>query len=249
VNKGQLVEVNMEIIMERDEDGVVTLPGCMLKIPKDMSALAVLGINKPINYGKYAKDGWIYVGGKRIKKWFQNVHDVTIWGPILKDIPKLEARMWKVRDQWDKYAKEKWRPAFDKVVEVKEAHARTTHLKDNKWWLYTSHSYINTDYPSIRFDWVDPPDEPKNHKIGQAYYEADNKLMRYGGYVHKFHRVLEIAIERYLMEHHKPEKSGINMHLEINGRGYWYVSYYVNSHVLWWKKISWPEEETIKVVL
>ena len=239
----------MGITMRRNEEGIVTLPGCTVKIPRDMSMLAVLGVNKPTDRSEYKEDGWVYIAGKQVKKWFQKLDGVMIWGPVLKDVSKLEARMWKIRKRWEKYGKKVWRPAFNKVVEVKEAHAKTTHLKDSSWWLYTSRSYINAKEFSVGFDWVDPPAKPKNHGIGQAYYEANNKLMRYGGYVYKFTKALETAIERYLMKQYGPEKNGVTMHLVINGRNYWYISYHPNSHALWWKKVSWPETEMIEAVL
>lgn len=245
----------MGIIMERNKEGEVTLPNASIKIPKNMTALSMLAMNRVVDHGEYREDGWIYVNDKRIKKWFQRIYpehgsNTLIWLPVLKDIPKLEARMWRMRERYNRYANEAWRPAYNRVVEVKQAHAKPTFHKDKGWWLYTSRIYQNDQY-SIGFDWVDE-DEPEtiiNQTIGQAYYDADHKLTQYGHYLFCFRGVLEAAINKLLREGYPPKNMGTTLRLIVNNRNYWYISCSYPGGNLYWNKVSWPDADMEEIIL
>ena len=128
-------------------------------------------------------------------------------------------------------------------------YAKPTHYYqgDKHWWLYTSRIYQEKRH-SIGFDWVDEPAERINHELGQRFYHAERKMERYYGYTSMFGTILERAIDVYLRKNFPPEKDGVTLKLILNGRVYWYASY-ETQYKPEWKKVSWPEANTIEVIL
>jgi len=230
-----------QVLMERNVEGEVKLPGATIHVPTDRSALSVIGRNKIVDGGQYATDGWIYVNGKKVKKWFIYKENIRIWEPTLNDVAKLEARYYKVRRRRDKYIKEAWQPLFKEILKVDGAHVKpvfsnTEGYKDN-WWLYKATEH------GVSFDWVEKPKNPRNVDLGKAYYKTERNLERYGGYVYKFRTVLSAGIDK-LLSANSPEKSGTLTRLILNGRDYWYRAGYTGSW-LHWIKICWAEDEVI----
>jgi hypothetical protein len=220
-----------------------------LKIPKNETALAILASNPQgiVNGASFEEDGWIYIDGKRIKKWFTTISSdswsgrTRIWEPILKDVASLEQRYQRMRERRNKFWYEKFVPAFKAVVEKQIAYAQPTRAP-GKWWKYYSGG------ESIGFDWLDEkPANPENLDIGQHYYEMDRRMMRYRRYFHKFRIALERAIGNILRDN-KPDKDNLILRLTINGRSYWYVSGY-NGYTHIWTKMAWPEDEIIEVTV
>jgi len=245
----------MEMIMERNSDGKVTIGDNSATIPKNELALFMFGTNPVFDKAEYRKDGLIYVDDKPVRKWFRdcylpggNSRGVRIWQPILSDIVSLEARRWRMKERVEKFYNDVWKPAFELVVKAGGAHAEPTHkfTGDKTWWLYTIHDY--GDSHSISFDWVDTPTEPKAHETGQQYYLLDRQMERYYGYANRFNVVLESAIAKYLRKEHPPERAGITFRLVLNGRNYWYASGYVG-HSVEWIKINWPGSQMIEVFM
>ena len=66
----------MESIMERTGT-TVKANGMTATIPSTVSMLAVFGQNAFFPGGEYSEDGWIYVNGKPVKKWFRQVDGVV----------------------------------------------------------------------------------------------------------------------------------------------------------------------------
>lgn len=240
----------MDLIINRDENGLVESGSTSCEIPQDMSMLDVLGNNPMIDLATYAKDGWVYVNGNRVRKWFQRWDRINVWPPVFEDVVTLEARRWKVFQKVNKFYYETWKPLFDELAEVGQAHAKPNHKYkgDKKWWLYKSRfeELYKSNY--LSFDWVDEPETKLNLEIGQKYYNVDRKMRRYYGYAGKFRTILTEAINRYLSDKCKAKKDGITLKLVINGRIYWYTS--VMSIVGFkWEKVSWPDDNMIEVVL
>jgi len=239
----------MNTVIERNAEGVVKAGDVSCIIPKGESMLAVLGVNPMINCGVYAEDGWIYVNGDRVKKWFRKFEHITIWPPVLKDLVMLERRRSAIKEKVNNYYNNVWQPIFEEMVAAGQAHAIPTHKYQGGkcWWLYTSHVYQGKGY-SIGFDWVDEPAKRINHELGQRYYNMERKLHRYYGYAGMFHTILKQAIDEYLRKNFPPEKDGITLKLILNGRIYWYTSY-TTQYRPEWKKVAWTEAEIMEITL
>ena len=83
----------MSFKMERNESDVTVTSGektIKMKIPEDRTALSILALNPGADGSRFEKDGWIYVGDKKLRKWFINVDRIKVWEPKLKNILALE---------------------------------------------------------------------------------------------------------------------------------------------------------------
>lgn len=246
----------MEMIMERNSSGEVNIEGKRVTIPRDELALSMFAANPVLDRAEYRKDGLIYINDKPVKKWFKdcyapdgNSKGVRIWPPVLSDIATLEARRWRVKERTDRFYNEVFKPVYDAIIKAGEAHARPTHKfnGDQKWWRYYRNDYPS-EQPTISWDWVDDPDEPKNYEIGQHYYDIDHQLIRYYGYMGSFNTVLEAAIHKYLWREHKPDMASTTLRLILNGRDYWYVSGYIGCSIEW-VKVSWVGSPMIEIII
>jgi len=245
--------------LERNKHGEIKKnENLICKIPTDSSMINVLGTKGNIPMGihcEFKKDFWMYVDGKKAKKWFQTVYadghsnPIRIWPPILQDIPKLEARCYAVHQAYIKNFESNYRPAFNAVVKVKKAHAIPTHIYEGdriSLWLYRASEYGGK--MGIGFDWVDKnPKKLLNLEIGNAWYKAEQRAMELGERWHKFQTALAKAIIDYLWKEHKPTDADTTMKLNINGRDYWYRTYHNNAGVVVWQELIWPEDKVIKV--
>jgi len=242
--------------MERVEDGSVQALGTTFKVPTNRTALPILADNRIVNGCDYNKNGWVYVDGKRIKKWFSRCYSpeessisALIWLPVLDDVAKLEARYWKILGKVKKFYREHWKIYYDRIIEAGKAHAKPTHkyTGDLHWWEYKRYNHFD-GHSALSFDWVEEPKEPVNLELGQEYYHIDRKITRYYQYLGMFQVVLSQAISKYLKKYHKVEHPGITLRFEINGRNYWYTSAYVG-HSLEWIKQSWSEGKLKEIKL
>ena len=198
--------------------------------------------------GIYDKDGWIYESGIKTRKWFHDIYSeqcgrsIKVWDPSL-DIVTIELRCKRMIDRKNKFRDEYYRPAFKRLMDVRQAHAKPTHKfsSDLKWWLYHASEH------GVGFKWVNEPEVVINHRLGQKFYELEKQFQRYGGYVYMFESILAHLIEKKLLKEYKPERAGTTMKLTINGRLFWYVAaqerYCIN-----WKKISWPYDAVDKII-
>ena len=197
---------------------------------------------------RYGEDGWVYQGTVKTHRWFQNAysvqHDrrVRVWEPNL-NIVDIERRCKRMMDRKGKFRDEHYRPVFNQLMVVKQAHAKPTHkfTGDIRWWMYKASKH------GISFDWVDEPKDKINHELGQLFYELDDRMVRYGGYVYTFEIVLSHLIEKMLRKEYKPERTGTTMKLTINGRLFWYVAVQ-SRYIVEWKKISWPYDAIDKII-
>jgi len=165
--------------------------GMTATLPGDMSALSLLAHNGFVPGGDYREDGYIYINGSPIRKWYKNIEAVKTWFPILNDIKKLQRRYNVVQkayhDYWQKYGL----PAYKAVMKVGKAHAKITHeFKGDypPWWLYSASE------SGISWDWVGEPKKPVHPVIGTRYYKTSQRFQQLGGRVHIFRSVLLRAI-------------------------------------------------------
>ena len=233
----------------RNEKGTVQVDGkAVCTVPADRSMLSVFDGNSSVLVGgDYRTDGWIYLDGKRMKKYLVRQEGVRFWEPVKKDIAKLEARYWKVLEYARKHFVETWRPAAEALVKVKKAHVKVEELAKSQnidpWRLYNGRPTTDSDWGGISFDWVPTPKKPVHLKIGTTYYNVSNRQDELWGRVSKFRKILELAIGGLLFsKEHRPttREFGRTLKLTINGRIYWYTC--VSQGVAWWQKINWPED-------
>lgn len=241
--------------ISRNEKGTVQVDGkTVCTVPADRSMLSVFGGNSSVLVGgDYRTDGWVYLGEKKIKKWFIRQENVRIWEPVKNDIAKLEARYWRVLKYAGKYLAEKYRPAATALVKVRKAHVKVTHKYEGTnigpWWLYNGRPTTDSDWGGISFDWVPTPKKPVHLEIGTTYYNVSNRQDELWGRVSKFRKILDSAIEGLLFsKEHRPttREFGRTLKLTINGRIYWYTC--VSQGVAWWQKINWPEDMEMKII-
>lgn len=253
-------------VLMKNENGKVDLDDGTISfhMPTDRSALGMLAINKPINGTVFKKDGWVYSGDKRLKKWFgsvwsDGVNPVRIWEPKLRDVKTLELKYQKVNEMRDRFFERTYTPIRKRLAEVGEAYARRLD-KDSgiEYWVhYTTRedivygTVVGEDHlyeQAIQHDEnPDDPVIPVNVDIGEEYRAAETKLMRYGSYVFSFRSVLERAIEMYIDEHFKDvKKDNVLLNLSINERSYWYVTYKGSGGYIGWKKLAWQADDVIR---
>lgn len=240
----------MSTLMERDSKGNVKIndggKGVNLQVPEDMSMLAVLGGRNTIFDGAhYKNDGWIYFKDKPVKKWFMHRDGFRLWEPTLWDLPKLESRYWNIKRICEKFYLERWRPIYERLLEVGNTHAKPTHKFNSSvdWWFYKVR--IEGDKCWISWDWVEAPKEPLNQEVGQAYYYVDQWMEKKWRAKGMFRQVLEESFLKYLGSEFKDVGPGKTMHLTVNGRHYWYVTQRTRWGGSEWVKMVWPEEESM----
>lgn len=215
-----------------------------MELPQNRMALSILGVNPGIDGGRFAGDGWVYIGDKRIKKWFISFKRIRLWEPKLDNLLKLEKSYWRAYSRLVKFWEKEYNPVFQSVVDVGSAHAKPTHkykrYENKTWWFYTAHLY-GEDSHSIGFDWVEPPKDPIHPEIGQKYYMMSRQHDTICGHSYMFATVLERAITKYLDKNVELKESRM-IDLVLNNRRYLYVCVQDRNH-LHYQKISWPKDD------
>jgi hypothetical protein len=195
----------------------LTIAGQTATIPQDVTALSILATNGFTPEGEYINDGYIYVGGKPVKKWFKTIDDVKVWFPIMENIQLLQHRYNLVKERYFQYAKKYNLPAFDAVIKAGKAHCKITHKFEGNyppWWLYRE------SHGGITFDWVDEPKEPINLDIGNRYYQTTQRLEQLGSRWHKFNVILMQSISSKLYE--VSGQYGDLLQVKVLDNVYWY---------------------------
>jgi len=245
--------------INRNEKGEVSIDGEMIAtIPQGQSMLSILSTNGIVNGGVYSdEDHMIYVDGVPKKKLLTEVYGheynggsgVKVWKPVLSNVTALEARYYDQLQAWERFNSEKWRPAFQGVAEVGEAHAKVSHEYEGDyapWWLY---KYSGE---GISFDWVDEPKNPRNLEAGQFFYDVEKYSRTVNTRKWRFKVALETAIKEELDRKTGtrggcfidiPKKYGRQICLKINGRNYWYHAAYNRYGTLCWQILLWPEND------
>lgn len=175
---------------------------------------------------------------------------------------KIEAaarRYQKVRKAQVLFHRDYWCPAFEAVVRVKQAHAKPSHKHTcagggtgpcKCWWLYKGRT---DEYHGglMGFDWVEEPKHFKNLKIGQKFYDLDQRMNTLLSRKCKFAAVLDGMICKALYQKlPHPNSSGPKtLRVWINGETYWYHTEHMHAGGLIWKRLAWPEDELDEITL
>jgi len=239
---------NLEGTMETQNDQQAT----QIQIPEDQSALSILGQNNgTICDGmKFDRDGWIYLDGKRHRKYFSYLEGWEhFWKPCLNDIAHLESVYFKCKQRKERRWDSIWSHIKEIVKQVPASkneygedewlvHAKPNHLDveeeewlPQKWWEYRIHSLPDNHpfqsswddrYPRLTFsfDWVKEPTEPKFLELGQELYRLEMNAR--GKFESMVWRALDKALQTKIMKEYPNWQKGFNGEVSVNGRKYAY---------------------------
>lgn len=274
----------MAELFNRKDDKLSIAGGIEVKIPTNVSALAILSGNRDIQNGdEFRNDGYVYRDDKILRKyWLPRDGWNHFWEPLLDQIPRIE-RLWHtnlqrskkhyvklaalaedvlaqaplLKNVWPEYAKKKpWRQDA-KVVFAKATHDyKCSQDTDKIWWMYLfagPDDQFNRDNKwahSWSFEWIYPEDKmpdtcPVKTELGQRFYHLEHtQRPHWNGHLTN---LLDEAIGRYIRykmkEHHPTPTQSRIICLTINGRTFWYNTYWEHQY-LHTKILTWPENTT-----
>lgn len=247
------------LILERNKDGVAIIDGeTIIKVSPQRSILSYAN-SEFINGGYYADDGYIYdfegnhllfgsTKRKHMQKAYSEEDRVLVWEPIKEDLKKLEHRRWKILQAVKKFIKTIWKPAYNKILELNQAHAQVKHKYQGEkdlWWLYSICDFSGKK--AITWDWVDKPNKPINLDIGNSYYYINKRLEDLLKRERKFNTAFRWALEEFTRKQEDPNGYNLNLKITINGRDYWFASVMQRSGKFSWDMRVFPENKTIEM--
>lgn len=258
-------------VFTRNNDGLVQWTGTpSFHVPRSHTALGIIGTNSSvlgdprIADAHFAEDYWIYDrDGKPFRKWFENRDylrssrgkTVGIWPPNLERIQWLEELRHKIYliktvhfDRID---------AVIKKIYQKGGKAHSfPNYKYERESAYESRLYLWEIEPLEEFDsrlsygwnWVSPvyAHQLINSDLGQELHRLDRRTSDLGSWSFKISGALNEAILCKLKQLYPEPKLFQQYRMEINGRDYWYETYQLRyGGIPGFKKLSWPDQETI----
>lgn len=207
-------------------------------LPKNRLALGIFAVNVVNDGDDFRDDGYVYQGGKRVRKWFvsRGRGSKYFWEPCLNDIAHLETVLFRLKSRGDSYWKEAQRLFAQAKKVVKPKHeAWVFHVRPPKshceyvgnetGWLQIR---CNEDrfFSGLSYSWRwlddEAPTKPLHVKWGQKFYEifrkAETQFIR-ASLVRSY--LLE-AIQRDIQKKHPGAKLELRIFkYTINGREYW----------------------------
>ena len=248
------------VLFERKNDTVQINTECghpvTVKVPNDRSMLSLFSENNSFNDGEvYAKDGYVYLNKKKLRKWFGARSGWnSFWPPLLDQVPRLE----NTYQRLSKRNNAIWRKLWDIVEQLAatsptkknewQAHGKTSH----RWRLYTvsrgAHSR-NPNELSFGFEWLDKkPTKLIQPKLGQQLCDRDQKTHAYR-WRYLVQELLNDAIIKYINKNFPDKARTCDELFEvlINGRRYIYVVKYNRHGVEEAQKLAWPGDSLNQV--
>jgi len=192
--------------------GAVTLStGEKARIPEDTSILNIFTHNKFINKANYKDDGYVYIGKRKIKKWYKKIEGVLVWFPTLNDVHRLQDRWKKVMETRKNYFCCEYRKAVNQLKKVKIAHFNS---KGDWRYYHCRDGGIGWEYAKI-------DEKPVNVKIGTHYHKINERMDELGRRSWMFKKVLEKAIYNHVW----PIKGefGNIVRVKVDDLYYWYI--------------------------
>ena len=255
----------MTTIAQRNAEGIVTLSGddgrtVQAKIPTNRSMLGIIGDNGLIDGGDYRNDGWVYFGGKPLRKWHSTFERVRIWEPKFKDLPSLY-RLYKktqaaneeawvhisrvLQRLWDKGP----RKNNEVIAHVLPSHTFEWHKDTQPWWEYKVHKGVcGEESLSFSFQWIDEgkPEKLVNHTLGQRLYNFerrwwDNTAPRYN----KARTIFYESMKRSLP---KATENTV-LSLQFGEDAYWFYTKSRGPNIHWWEMFDDQYKFTIKRIV
>lgn len=253
------------MIASRDENGIVKMASkqgiVTAQIPLTRSMIGIAATNGIINGAEYREDCWVYIKGKRVRKWHNKFQEIRIWEPKYKDLKALYYLYKKTQAannaQWERIAKimhSIWEsgPVKNKGV---IAHACPTHsfTKNNTidiepWWEYTIHNKMFNDKGlSYSFQWLDDgkPKKLVNHKLGQKLYVEEQRMWNTTS--KRYNKVKTIFYEAMKRSLPKAEENKV-ISLQFDKDTFWFYTA-TNGELYWWVMFDDACQFEIKKVL
>ena len=246
-----------QVVLARDENGIVKSGNMTCQIPRDRSALGLLAMNKAFNGDVFADDYWVYNNGQKVRKWFVSTETIKrLWPPNLDDTNRLEALYERLSERMHVLWNKTIVPTMEKILAAGgHAHAKPTHEytgDKNMWWVYRVSR--REERLGFSFDWIDSPPKKKiNHKLGEALYKADRYHTSLGYRLSIARDALDSSIQQKIRAKIKSSKienpKDHYFHVEVNGRSYWYTMQrtYWGGYEL--KCLVWPESKTEHILI
>ena len=207
----------MSTIFSRNEDGVVNFGEATITVPKNRSALSIIGSQqKLVPGGDYHEDGYVYLDGKAVKKWFTELGSgLLIWHPSLDDIPGLEQRYFNIYDTVKKAAL----CLENKIYKYTSPKQFWGHVVGFKHPIQVySREEFSPSWAHIFSD--DAPEGIRNDALTESFMKLTLRIDHLWRRTGKFTTAFEEAINRYYINHLYNKHLIRILHLIINSREY-----------------------------
>lgn len=211
--------------MKRNRKGEVSLGNVEIKVPQDCSVLSVVGNNEVFDGEDFHKDGYVYNNGKRIRRWFTSIGKFRLWKPHLKEISRIEKVFVETHALKLKKWNEIFKPVYDKCFEVANNESFSAEISIPKGASGIVHFmiYKGQDNPWVKWTWADNHLDNRNDSLGQEYFNAEHRSMKYSNYVWMANCFLIEAVTAKALDEGFYDNSNVSMlHMVINGNHYWF---------------------------
>lgn len=190
------------------------------QIPNDISVLSMIH-NCPQDNEDFQKDGWVYVNGKPVRKWFIYLDGQRIrcWEPKLSDLSFCEAKRWKAVQYQKRQFEGLWESVTKKVKEI--GGDLCCRLHDGFARIRCYENEYGQDV--IGWNWEDENCQSVfNQELGDTYFAVEKRTRE----INERRRWFGLVFMRSLELHwwnSKPDPMIRNFHYVINGRDYWFT--------------------------
>lgn len=226
-----------QLIMERDAEGTTKMGGITFQVPKNRTALGVLTTpgNSIYDGERFGEDGWVYNmrTEEKMRKWFirfvnccSSYADARLWEPKLQNIPLLESRRWFFHERAKNKLNPMWPTLRQKIKDAGRFGGYKKFTEQGQGYVIFNKYDGYEDREGISWNWCDKDKPPP--VINQAltdewfYYEwlCSHLYKPFHLYDAAFFRSIE---DRYADNKDFSKYYDIKLHLEINGRHYWFA--------------------------
>jgi len=261
-----------DTVINRDETGETTIGETTINIPKDRSVLSVVPYNAIRDGDDFREDGWVYgPDGKQRRKWFVSIGDWNrlMWSPKLKDLATLEAKRWKWLHRAKVHNQPFFGPAFDKAraaidevdqkgdegrakiggwAEITVREAWSGVQKKEKWRVIKGWVELSGGQ-GIGWSWVSEKPDNINQPVVDEWIKGERRWMLRGSRSGLIRSAFLRAVDENYWEKWSAEAGDytIALHLEINGRDYWFTR--AQRHCgKFFEKLAWPEDTMTEII-
>lgn len=236
-------------IFERNAAGTVSFgDGASIQVPRDVSALSVLGhaYNEAFNGDVFAEDHWVYRDGKKQRKWFTSTHDIkSLWPPHLDELARIEALYQRYLAKQQNVWKDRVEAAVERYLDMGIKHADL--VVDGEFFY--SYEFEKSKNRECRFVFSScmPFDKPKKHEhkeIATEFRAIDRYHTLVCWRLGTVRAYLDAALKKKIG---RPERPETVFCVEVNGRSYFYRSADNGYGYYGLEKISWPADDVVVI--
>lgn len=212
-------KTEVEVVFNRNAEGVVTTPNGVCKVPTDRSMLSVLAVNAFSDGDDFRPDGYVYRDGEKVRRWFSTLdRNIRVWHPKLDDLTKLEATRWKVRS-YVKNEFDKIKPKYDKVAEADSFYC---HYDNGP----RANGFIKFEKDKgVSWSWISDRnpvgDLPLRQDLGDLWFSWERRAKDLRSREWKTRLAFLKGVENKFYKRFLEDKELEVLHAIINGRSYW----------------------------